>query len=98
MNRQLIIGSLIGIALGGLLTSSIARGMFSPPAVVSAGPAVSDVTESHATPDLDGLSGFDGAPPLRPGSARVGRPAAVPLAPELPIALDAHATLGGPTV
>jgi len=98
MNRQLIIGSLIGIALGGVLTSSIANGTFAGPKAAQATLPSTDGALVEPTADGDALTSFDGAPPLRPGSARVGRPEAPTPTAEIPVALDAHAAPDSPTV
>ncbi len=99
MNRQLIIGSLIGIALGGVLTSSIANGVFAGPDATASVSTGSETAEPVLDASDDGaLPTFDGAPPLRPGSDRVGVPATPAPTPEIPVALDAHSTQDSPTV
>lgn len=98
MNRQLIIGSLFGIALGGVLTSSIAHGVFGERTMTAATEAAGSEAAEAVLDTVQTLPAFDGAPPLRPGSARVGRPAAPTLAAEVPVALDAQAEPDSPTV
>lgn len=94
MKRQLIIGSLLGVALGGVLTSSIAHGVFTNGESATPAPMGSQL-------DLDAeqeATTFDGQPPLRPGSDRVGLPPAPQPSAEIPIALDAQPVADSPTV
>ena len=94
MKRQLIIGSLLGVALGGVLTSGIAHGVFTDGQSAMPAPVGSQLdlgVEQEATT-------FDGQPPLRPGSDRVGLPPAPTPSAEIPIALDAQVDGDSPTV
>lgn len=94
MKRQLIIGSLLGVALGGVLTSSIAHGVFTRGQSATPAPMGSQLdldVEQEATT-------FDGQPPLRPGSDRVGLPPAPQPSAEIPVALDAQVEADSPTV
>ena len=98
MIRQLIIGSLFGAALGGVLTASIAHGVFVHEV---AEPGVGGATPDTAVPGA-GLEGGGTSsvahPPLRPGSARLGLPPVPRPAPDLPLALDTRPTNDSPTV
>jgi len=94
MKRQLIIGSLLGVALGGVLTSSIAHGVFTQGEATTPAPMGSQLDldqEQEATT-------FDGQPPLRPGSDRVGLPLEPRPSAEIPVALDAQVDADRPTV
>jgi hypothetical protein len=73
MRRQVVIGGLVGIALGGLITFSIAHGLVSWPAAsaIEAGPP--SPAELEAPVPDGGDVGFAPHRPLRPGSDRVGR-------------------------
>ncbi len=89
MIRQLIIGSLFGIALGGVATASIAHGVF---AGVGEDSTATESTDSAHHEAASIRAGSRMQPPLRPGSARVTPPPAATAAPDLPVALDAHPT------
>ena len=90
MRRQIVIGSLVGIALGGLVTFSLANGVFgaSSSAAQAENPAPAPQTKRDSV--REAFSSYDGQPPLRPGSDRfveerpqVARPAA-----SAPVALE----------
>ena len=70
MKRQVVIGGLVGIALGGLITFSFAHGVLAwEPSEGTTEPAP---TEKASTRDeVD--AGFAPHRPLRPGSDRVGK-------------------------
>lgn len=89
MKRQLIIGSLFGLALGGVLTSSIAYGVFTDEARTT-GQLDAPVMTPDRAQGTESVQ-FEGQPPLRPGSGRVGAPAAPALHQSPPVALDAQA-------
>lgn len=99
MDRQLIMGSGLGIALGALLTASIAYGVFVPQPHAPRGSDAAAVTAPlHVgSPGVDATYAT-GNPPLRPGSHRVGPPVQATPAPEVPVALDARSTDEAPTV
>ena len=85
MKRQLVIGSLIGVVLGGALTASIAHGMFDRGAekTEQERPAKTKQESLERT-----LSTYDGLPPLRPGGVRIApEPQAAPTR-QVPVAVD----------
>ena len=101
MKRQVVIGSLVGIALGAVLTASIAHGFFADDERSTPAEGRQDAADGPddepTLSDRDAQT-FEGQPPLRPGSLRIGPPVAhVPTA-EVPVALDAPALPTTPTV
>ena len=72
MRRQVVIGGLVGIALGGLITFSFAHGLVGWPG--NAAPAVTPEADDAAEHDeVDTEVGVAPHRPLRPGSERAGK-------------------------
>jgi hypothetical protein len=74
MRRQVVIGGLVGIALGGLITFSFAHGLVGwpsdrAPAVEPDDAGTDDEVEPEAEPELGAVPHR----PLRPGSERAGK-------------------------
>ena len=72
MRRQVVIGGLVGIALGGLITFSFAHGLVGWPS--DRAPAVAPQAEDASAEDEADLEvGVLPHRPLRPGSERAGK-------------------------
>lgn len=90
MRRQIVIGGLVGIALGGLVTFSLANGVFGGTASAAQVDAPTGPPETKRDSVREAFSSYEGQPPLRPGSTRLApeAPEVARTAASAPVALD----------